>query len=245
MHEQKDNYINALQVAAAETEAYYRRSIAKTEQQKMLEQLLTDRSLSCSSIADISCGGGTLSYHLMALYPDARFLLSDLNPEALRIARDLNPGSQFTFASENIYDMQGLATDTFDLVCCWQTLSWLDQPERALDELIRITKPGGRIFASSLFNLNHDVDIYAQVTDHTRPNGELELPYAYNTYSARTTRKWLDGKVTNYELHPFVPNIDFTYEGRGIGTYTVQTLTERLQISGGYLMNWAILEIVK
>lgn len=240
-----DNYIKALQASKEETEKYYRRSIVKTEQQKKLEQLLAERQLTCQTIADISCGGGTLSYHLSKLFPNAIFTLSDLNEEAIQIAKELNGDNNFHYMNEDIYAMNAIASDQFDLVCCWQTLSWLENPEKALTELIRITKPGGRIFASSLFNLHHDVDIYAQIKDYTRPNGELDLSYSYNTYSSYSVKKWIDGKVAQFEFHPFVPTIDIEYEGRGIGTYTIQTEQKRLQISAGYLMNWAILEIVK
>ena len=121
----------------------------------------------------------------------------------------------------------------------------LDEPEKALNELIRITKPGGKIYASSLFNIHHDVDIFAKLLDHTRPNGELGLAFSYNTYSKKTVSKWLDKKVKSFQLHEFIPEIDFTFEGKGIGTYTVNSDKGRLQISAGYLMNWSVLEIEK
>ena len=114
-----------------------------------------------------------------------------------------------------------------------------------MHELIRITKPGGKIYASSLFNIHHDVDIYAKMTDHSvSVVGEMPS-FAYNTYAAKTVEKWLKGKVNKFFLHEFIPTIDFQFDGRGFGTFTVQTEKGRLQISGGYLMNWAILEITK
>ncbi|GAB4132235.1 MAG: hypothetical protein Fur0041_03380 [Bacteroidia bacterium] len=244
MAEKKDDYLKAIEASREEMKAYYKRSVVKTEQQKFLEHLLDASGKTFHSIADIACGGGTLSWHLRNKYPEAQFTLSDFNQDGLDMARELNGDEGCKYLKESIYEMS-FADHQFDLVCCWQTLSWLDEPEKALNELIRITKPGGMIMASSLFNIDHDVDIYAKVLDHTRPNGELNLPYSYNTYSEKSVRKWTDGKVKELMLHRFVPEIDFTYDGRGIGTYTVNSEKGRLQISGGYLMNWAVLQIIK
>jgi ubiquinone/menaquinone biosynthesis C-methylase UbiE len=240
----EDKYIKALQKGKEETAAYYKKSLVKTEQQKFLEKLLSDSGKKFPKIADIACGGGTLAYHLRQLFPSADFTLLDYNPDGMEIAKELN-GDSCHYLSGSIYDLKEIKDNTFDLVCCWQTLSWLDEPEKALHELIRITKPGGSIYLSSLFNLRHDVDIYAKFTDHSRPEGKEGMQYSYNTYSEYSVKNWLDGRVKNYKLHEFIPSVDFSYDGRGIGTFTVNSEKGRLQISAGYLMNWAILEIEK
>ena len=224
-------------------EAYLRKSIVKTEQQKVLEQLLLDRQFSPKAIADIACGAGALSFHLKSYYPEAAFSLVDAAESALRLAREYN-GESVHYQVGDIFDLQ-LEDNSFDLVFCWQTLSWLDDAEIPLRELIRIARPGGHIFASSLFNLAHDVDIYARVFDRTLESGRRGDPYNYNTYSAYTVRNWLDGHVSSFEIHEFSPEIDFLHDGRGVGTYTVPSNGRRLQLSGGMLMNWGILEITK
>ena len=242
--ENNNDYIKGLQKSKEETAAYYKKSIVKTEQQKFLEKLLAEKNQKFSSIADIACGGGTLSFHLKKIFPEAKFSLGDFNEDALEIAKSVNGENNFTYSKEDIYKLS-YPDNSFDLVCCWQTLSWLDEPEKALHELVRITKPGGFIFASSLFNLHHDVDIFAKVFDYTRPEGQEGIAYSYNTYSAKSVTKWLSGKAKNFQLHKFVPEMDFHYDGKGIGTFTVNTEKGRLQISAGYLMNWAVLEIEK
>jgi ubiquinone/menaquinone biosynthesis C-methylase UbiE len=244
MNDSEDKYVKGLQARSGLTKEYYKKSIIKTEQQKFLEKLLAGSGHSFTNVADIACGGGTLSYHLRALYPNAHFTLSDLNEEGMEIAREMN-GDSCAYVTGNIYSLSNFQDNQFDLVCCWQTLSWLDDPEKALHELIRIAKPGGMIYLSSLFNIHHDVDIYAKMTDHSIPTDGEPPSFAYNTYSAKTAEKWLSGKVNKFIFHEFIPSIDFNYEGRGFGTFTVQTDKGRLQISGGYLMNWAILEITK
>ncbi|HEU4718116.1 MAG TPA: class I SAM-dependent methyltransferase [Bacteroidia bacterium] len=241
--EKGSDYIKALQLGKEGAGEYYRKSVVKTEQQKFLEQLIKEKKLSCTKIADVACGGGSLTFHLRTIFPGASFSLCDFNPDALEIAKELN-GKECSYSVENIYSLS-FPDNTFDLVCCWQTLSWLDDPQTALNELVRIAAPGGTIYVSSLFNIGHDVDIYAKLTDHTRPEGQAGMSYSYNTYSQRSVEKWLDGKVNAWKLHEFTPSVDFSYEGRGLGTFTVNSEHKRLQVSGGYLMNWAILEIEK
>ncbi len=66
----KDNYLQAAQMDKQSTKNYFAKSINKTEQQKALESLLLDSinkgELDRNAplkIADLACGGGTLSYH--------------------------------------------------------------------------------------------------------------------------------------------------------------------------------------
>ncbi len=245
----KDKYQKALTMDSRMTATYYRKSIAKTEQQKFLESLLEkldpDLKKGQLSIADIACGGGTLSYHLSEIFANGSFCLVDFQENALEIAKELLQGDRYSFFLDNIYSLNSLQDDSFDLVCCWQALSWLKEPEKALQQLIRITKPGGVIYISSLFNIDHDVDVYSQVYDLTRESGSQGNAYDYNTYSARTVHRWLENLASNVSFIPFNPEIDFSYEGKGLGTYTVDSNAKKLQISGGMLMNWAILRIKK
>ncbi|MDQ8052886.1 MAG: class I SAM-dependent methyltransferase [Pedobacter sp.] len=243
------DYKKALELNKENTDRYYRKSIEKTEQQKFLEKILHERfgddfdqSL---NIADIACGGGTLTHHLSSLYQKANFSLVDYFDEALHLAKDLNQGERFTILNNSIYTLENFEDHTFDIVFCWQTLSWLEDPEAALQQLLRITKPGGKLFLSSLFNLDHDVDIYSKVLDYTLESGNQGIPFSYNTYSSYTIHKWIGKEVKELTLEKFIPNIDFQYEGKGIGTFTVNSDRGRLQISAGQLLNWAVLQIIK
>jgi len=246
LSERPDSYTQALKIDARESDRYYAASLhTKSEQQKQLETLVRRLQGRPAKIADIACGGGASSYHLGALYPEAHFTLVDLNEGAVARARQATGHMRTTCLVADIYDLP-LESAQFDLVICWQTLSWLDQPERALRELIRICQPAGRIYASSLFNADHDVDVYSTVRDHTRASAAHGLSYTYNTYAINSVRRWVEGLVSDVQLHPFSIPVDLTYEGRGLGTYTVILRDgRRLQLSAGMLLNWGILELRK
>lgn len=243
-----DNYKKGMKNDLKIVHEYYRKSLVKTEQQKMLEQLLLKNNgfINNYEIADIACGGGTLSYHLSEISDKSKFTLIDYMEESISIAKEINKDNEerFTISQGDIYDLQ-VNDNTFDFTFCWQTLSWLDKPMNALLELIRITKKGGKIYLSSLFNLDHDVDIYSKVYDYTRSSGENNNYMNYNTYSKHTIDKWLRNNVDNFKVHKFETSTPFYYNGKGVGTFTKKCEDEMIQVSAGMLMNWGILEIEK
>jgi ubiquinone/menaquinone biosynthesis C-methylase UbiE len=237
-----DNYKKYLKKSS---KSYFLKSVVKTEQQKFLETLLPNE-INHAKIADVACGAGTLSYHLNEKYKNQenKFTLIDYFDDVLELAKEINVDSNFSFENGNIYLLDNHKKDSFDYVFCWQTLSWVDNPEKALKELVRILRPGGKLFISALFNLNHDVDIYSKVFNHSEKDLG-SIPGNYITISRYSIENWLGKSVKNIDFHPFIPEIDFDYEGRGLGTFTVNSDQGRLQISAGMLLNWAILEIEK
>lgn len=215
---------------------YWTRSLTeKTEQQKFMEAMLDERGIEPRNVADIACGAGSASLHLSRKFPDARFTLRDLAPEAIELAREVMRGGDCQVGSAYALD---LADDAFDLTVCWQVLSVLSEPEHAVRELVRITKPGGLILASSLFNLDFDADIRASITDRSRPGSPA---YEYNTWCRASVEEWLAGLPCSFEIVPFHIGIDLPRKSRGLGTFTHRGL----QISAGYLMNWGVLVIEK
>jgi ubiquinone/menaquinone biosynthesis C-methylase UbiE len=243
----KDEYLKAMQTDKEEFADYFMKYLNnKSEQQKLLEKIIVENEhKNTSVIGDIACGAGTLSFHISKLYPQSEYYLMDINDNALEQAKNTLKEVSTNIINNSIYDLS-FYKEKFDLVFCWQTLSWLDNPEGAMQQLVNSCKKGGTIYLSSLFNLNHDVDVYSKVIDNTRASGKNGLAMSYNTYSASTVDTWLAGKVNSYKFHEFNPEIDFEYNGRGIGTYTIETKNKkRLQISAGMLMSWSILEINK
>ena len=91
---------------------------------------------------DVGTGAGTLA---LALAPLVREVVGvDIVTELLDRARAQAP--------ENVTFVEGDATSlpfdagSFDLACTRRTLHHIAHPERAVAELARVTKPGGRVF---------------------------------------------------------------------------------------------------
>lgn len=236
-----NTYVDQLMKDTAAAEIYYLRSLeTKTQQQLLLEDLVSKLPRAPKSVADIACGSGSASHHLSQLLPDAHFELVDLNPNAIDLARRAMEGRRFEARIGDIYALP-LEPEAVDLAICWQTLSWIDAPAAAVSELVRIIRPGGTVLASSLFNIDADVDIHARMVDRTR-----QATYDYHTYSLASVTEWLAESKCRFDVIPFTIGIDLPRTGRGLGTYT-ETLANgrRLEISAGLLMNWGVLRIVK
>ncbi|MBK7666211.1 MAG: methyltransferase domain-containing protein [Sphingobacteriaceae bacterium] len=249
MKNKNDDYINAFKINNDNSKGYYQKFLnEKSEQQKYLEEILGEDDGSKFKIADTACGSGTLTHHLLKKFPNADFFLSDINEGALDLAKNnLDASRNIDYRKSSIFALD-YKDNSFDRVFCWQTLLALDKPEEALYELIRICKPGGKIILSSLFNIKYDVDIYTSFIDHTLESSKENIYMQYNTISEFTLKKWLSGKTTSYKLFEFIPKADFKNSltnPRGTGSYTVNTSEKKLQLTGGMLMNWAILEITK
>jgi 2-polyprenyl-3-methyl-5-hydroxy-6-metoxy-1,4-benzoquinol methylase len=105
--------------------------------------------IATSGIADVSgakaieigCGMGFSTQRLAGMLPqnvtlEASEYVANMIPEAQK----LNPGMKIT--EESVYETQHQDNE-FDLVFLLEVLEHLDFPDKALEELNRITKPGG------------------------------------------------------------------------------------------------------
>jgi SAM-dependent methyltransferase len=97
-------------------------------------------------ILDGGCGTGEISWRLAAMLPRATVLGVDVLDIHLEAARrrhaDLAP--RLRFENRSIFDL-GLPERSFDLVVCRHVLQSIPHPERALAELARVTRSGGRL----------------------------------------------------------------------------------------------------
>jgi len=229
---------------------YYLSSIeAKTEQQKLLErQLLSCYSKTSSlNICDLCCGGGSVSFHLAELFVKWNFELLDLSETAKDIVSNLPRPLHFTQGSAYHTPYQ---TGFFDIVICWNTLLHLESPALMFQEASRILKPSGILIVSTLANLYHDTDIIAKVIDYADQShiDQFGYPREYirNTYSIRSIQTFMGNEFVLNKAERFDIQKPLHPQPIGIGTYTVPIADSQfLQVSGGYLMNWAYLEFLK
>lgn len=240
----QDKYLKFLSSNSKKSNEYYAGTYNKSEQQKKLEKLLESKNEFQEDslvVGDFGCGGGSLSFYLNQVNPKAHFELIDYNNDAVEICKkNLSDFSNIHIQQGNLEEI-AFGNDYFDYIFCWQTISWLTNPEKVIKELVRVLKPGGKLYISALANVDHDVDLRTEVTDFTR--GENSPSVFYNTFSSMTLNKWIGDYKTEY--FKFVPEADFFYEGRGLGSFTVDSVKGKIQISGGMLMNWYFIRVEK
>ena len=127
-------------------QSYFDDRVTSLAIEKLLPRRLT--------IADIGCGTGTLSFEL------ARFaehvIGIDLSKEMLRRARAMANER----AIVNVEFREGdalklpLSRASVDAVFCVMVLHFLPEPERAITELCRVTRPGGSVVLVDLVQHN-------------------------------------------------------------------------------------------
>jgi SAM-dependent methyltransferase len=97
-------------------------------------------------ILDAGCGPGEITGRLAELYPSSSILGVDIVDAHLDMARSrlAHFSSRVRFEHRSIFDL-GLPDCAFDLVACRHVLQAIPHPERVLAELVRVTRPGGRL----------------------------------------------------------------------------------------------------
>lgn len=102
-----------------------------------------------ATVADVGCGLGYLGWTFRPHFGrDGIYLGIDISEELLREAGELaldwsSDGSAF-FAKGSAYSIP-LRPDISDCTMCQTLLMHLQHPDRALEEMIRITRPGGAV----------------------------------------------------------------------------------------------------
>jgi SAM-dependent methyltransferase len=93
--------------------------------------------LAPSSFLDAGCGEGFVAELLLEQLPGLSLTGFDFNPEAVAIARAKVPNA--TFETASIFQIP-YASDSFDVVGCFEVLEHQSDPDSALKELARVAR---------------------------------------------------------------------------------------------------------
>jgi ubiquinone/menaquinone biosynthesis C-methylase UbiE len=101
-------------------------------------------------VLSVGCGPGVILGAICALHPSVRGTGIDISPDrvadAIRKNRD-NPRARFV--SGDAHAMQ-FPEESFDVVYCRMLLQYLQKKERAVSELVRVCRPGGKVLLQDL-----------------------------------------------------------------------------------------------
>lgn len=136
-----------------------------------------------SRVLDYCSGTGYTARNLAKLLPQSRIDALDISPEMLAVARERSLSQSLTnihFYEESAAELP-FESDSFDTVCCSLGLHELPTGIRnaALNETLRVLKPGGAFFAMDLDR----PDNLGLITDFYMAIGEP--PYAREILSDR------------------------------------------------------------
>ena len=97
-------------------------------------------------VLDAGCGTGEITARLAAKFPTVSFVGLDLEEPHLETARARSAafGSRVRFERGDVLSL-GYSDSTFDLAVSRHVLQALPDAQRALREMVRVLKPGGRV----------------------------------------------------------------------------------------------------
>jgi ubiquinone/menaquinone biosynthesis C-methylase UbiE len=101
-------------------------------------------------VLSVGCGPGLMLREITKLDPSIRGTGIDISPSRVQTAREKNSGKrQLNFVCGDAQEMQ-FARNSFDFVYSRMLLQYLQKKEQALDELVRVCKPGGTVLLQDL-----------------------------------------------------------------------------------------------
>ncbi len=121
--------------------------VRAAENEPFLSRYVDMRGLKGKKVLDIACGTGVLTEQFARMGADVSAI--DLTPKAVELAKKRFAIRGLPSADIREADAQQLpfAENTFDFVCAWGCLMHMPQTEKAIAEIHRVLKPGGKAFA--------------------------------------------------------------------------------------------------
>jgi len=135
------------------------------------------RPQSTDTALDVACGPGAF---VLAIAPRVQFARGvDLTPEMLRRARSYQAEKQIANAGFVLGDAEQLPFpgSSFDLVSCQCSFHHMPKPQLVLAEMIRVTKPAGRMLIIDPLSPESDAkfEIYNRIEVLRDPSHALTL----------------------------------------------------------------------
>ena len=93
------------------------------------------------TVLDAGCGTGEISLRVARMFPGAQLLGVDIIEDHLELARTRCAAleNRVRFENRSIFDL-GLPDATYDLVICRHVLQAIPHADRAIAELVRVTR---------------------------------------------------------------------------------------------------------
>ena len=123
---------------------------AKVDPQAWVQKYIARHIAPGMEVLSVGDGPGIILGAICDLHPSVRGTGIDISPDRVNEAARKNRGNpRARFVSGDAHAMQ-FPTESFDLVYCRMLLQYLRNKERAVEEMVRVCKPGGTVLLQDL-----------------------------------------------------------------------------------------------
>lgn len=145
--------------------------ITESQYNEMIRQVIDPMGMKAgNSLLECGCGAGAFLQAVDLACPGLRLSGIDYAEPMLAVARSRMPFARFIRG--DIRALSGLEKETFDHSAAFAVLCYLNntgEAEQALDELIRVTRPGGCIFLGDTSDANKRSEAIELLREIWRP----------------------------------------------------------------------------
>jgi SAM-dependent methyltransferase len=107
-------------------------------------------------LLELACGTGRLTKHLAARLPaNVDFTASDLSADMLDVAKSKVTSDRISWISANMLSLP-FENESFDMVVCQFAIMLVPDQPKALSEIFRILKKGGKVIFSTWSDLAYN-----------------------------------------------------------------------------------------
>ena len=159
-------------------------------------------------VADIGCAAGEFLYYLKNNLMDINFCGFD--SQQLLLTKAKNRVKNVKFIKKSILTDFRKFKDRYDISLCLGVIQIFDDYKKTLKNIIKITKPGGKIFLQALVSdFPIDVNIKYSKSKNWLYGKPTYLESGWNVISKTTLSKFLKNnkEVKNFKFH----NINYRY----------------------------------
>jgi 2-polyprenyl-3-methyl-5-hydroxy-6-metoxy-1,4-benzoquinol methylase len=205
-------------------------------------KFLQKNKIEKSSILDLACGNGANLIYLKKKYKNHKECLGiDFNKDLINQAQKISKKNlNLSFKKGNIEKLPKNIRNKFEGVTCLQTLSWLKDYKKTINEIKKLNPKF--IAISSLF-WEGLIDFNIKVNFLKSKSYKREID-SYNYYNIYSLKNYLDF----LKKHGYKKNIIKKFEIKKslkeptnkniMGTYTVPYKNKLNQVSGPIVQNW-------